>query len=426
MARPAIHAIRTVRSLIDTQEETIPPTTTRVPATAVPPRSSHRWWSLPLAAVAALVPAAVGVAALLPASLVATKEVPDAADPDVLDPVTAPFARVPASAQPVAERISFGQLEGVAALDDDRTGSFYFVTISEPSQSVLSNWVGDVEPEIDLLTREEKFGTATPAQRESISLQMMRTSSQVAQFVALQAVGYEDAEIIPGEVIVGSVLCIETSGAECIVPVPADAVIDAGDKVIEADGVALATIDDLVGALADHEPGDVVELRIERPGEDAAQTVSVELIEAPDGSGRALIGFTPFDTASVQLPFEIAIDTGKIGGPSAGLAFTLTLIDELSEGQLTGGRNVAVTGEINLDGTVGAIGGLPQKVSAVRQAGVDHFLVPATQSDETLERAREIAGDDVEIIPVATLDEALAALVDLGGDPVVPVADGGG
>ncbi|MBA3605981.1 MAG: PDZ domain-containing protein [Acidimicrobiia bacterium] len=391
----------------------------------MPPRAAQRWWSIPLAAVAAIVPAVVIAVALLPASLVATKDVPDAADPEALEVVTAPFARVPASAQAVADRISFGQLEGIAELDDDRDGSLFFVTISEPAQSLLSHWVGLVEPEIDLLTREEKFGTATPAQRQSISLQMMRTSSQVAQFVALDAVGYADAEVIPGEVIVDSVLCLEGSPGACTVPVPADAALDRGDTVIEADGVPLATIDDLVGALAGRQPGDIVELRIERPGEEAPQTVEVELIAAPDDSGRTIIGFIPFDTASVRLPFEIDIDTGKIGGPSAGLAFTLTLIDELSEGDLTGGLDVAVTGEITLDGTVGAIGGLPQKVSAVRQVGVEHFLVPATQSDETLARAREIAGDDVEIIPVATLDEALAALAELGGDPVVPVADGG-
>jgi len=79
---------------------------------------------------------------------------------------------------------------------------------------------------------------------------------------------------------------------------------------------------------------------------------------------------------------------------------------------------VAVTGTIELDGSVGAIGGLPQKASAVRQAGLDYFLVPATQSAEEVAAAREIAGDGVELIPVANVDEALAALAELGGDPL--------
>jgi PDZ domain-containing protein len=137
------------------------------------------------------------------------------------------------------------------------------------------------------------------------------------------------------------------------------------------------------------------------------------------------VGFVPFDTRAIDLPFEVDIDTGDIGGPSAGLAFTLALIDELSPGDLTGGRDVAVTGTISLDGSVGAIGGLPQKVSAVRQNGYDLFLVPASQPElddpEQLQRLEDIAQGDVEIVPVESLDDALAALAARGGDPISPV-----
>jgi PDZ domain-containing protein len=375
---------------------------------------------LPLAGLGIATLVVVAVAALLPASLVADKEVADPADPDGQVVEATPYARVPASAQRVDDRISFGQLEGVADIDENRRGDIYFVTISEPSQSLLSYWVGNVEPEIDFLTRDEKYGTATPSQRRQIGLEQMRTAEQVAQYVALQAIGFDGAELRPGDVVVAQLVCLEPDEAGCAVPAPADEVLDPGDKILRVDGVAVATVEDLVAQLADNAPGDVVELDIERP-DAAPQTVEVELIASPDDPDRTIIGFIPFDTASIELPFEIDIDTGQIGGPSAGLAFTLTLIDELSEGDLTGGTNVAVTGEIGVDGSVGAIGGLAQKVSAVRQVGVRHFLVPTAQGEEQLARAREIAGDDVEIIPVATLDEALAALERLGGDPVVPV-----
>lgn len=411
-----------VRSLIDTQHETLTPE--HLPPSGTTRRPSPRWQlaAIPLAVAAVAMPLVVAVAAFLPASLVADKNFADPVDGEPRS-VEAPYARVPASAQPVGDRVSFGALEGVAEVDDDSRGDFLFVTISEPAQSVLSHWVGENEREIVPLTYEEKFGTSTPAQRRSISLQMMRTSEQVAQFVALQAVGYQDAEIVAGEVIVGSLVCLEVEGNECTVSAPADETLDPGDRLVSAEGRPVATVDDLGAALDGRQPGDVVELEIERPGSDDALTVSVELIDAPDGSGRAIVGFTPFDTATVQLPFEINIDSGSIGGPSAGLAFTLTLIDELSEGDLAGGIDVAVTGEMGLGGEVGAIGGLPQKVAAVKQVGVDHFLVPATQTEETLAEARLVAGDEVEIIPVATLDEALAALEALGGDPIVPVDD---
>jgi PDZ domain-containing protein len=154
--------------------------------------------------------------------------------------------------------------------------------------------------------------------------------------------------------------------------------------------------------------------------------VTVELSAAPDEPDRTIVGFVPFDTRAIVLPFEVDIATGDIGGPSAGLAFTLALIDELSPGALTGPQDVAVTGTIDLNGDVGAIGGLAQKVSAVHQNGFRFFLVPASQSELTTPEGRQRLEDagrgEVEIIPVATLDEALAALEELGGDPLVPVA----
>jgi PDZ domain-containing protein len=416
--------------LIDTQDETLTPAPPPEGGTVVTPSRAHRAWAIPLTVLALLVLAAIGVAALLPASLVASKEVRDPTNPEVTVENATPYARVPRSATPVDDRVSFGELEGMAEVDEDRAGDIYFVTISEPSQSVLSWWAAggrscavvtqcSAEPAIDFLTHDEKYGTQTPSQRRGISLQMMRTSSQVAQYVALRALGYTDATIQPGDVVVADLVCLEAADdGSCVRSAPADKVLDPGDTLLRADGVPLDTVDDLIAQLQGKEPGDTIELDIDRPGS-GERTVEVELIASPDDPDRTIVGFMPFDTATVDLPFEIDIDTGAVGGPSAGLAFTLTLIDELSPGDLTGGRDVAVTGEIDLDGTVGAIGGLAQKVAAVEQVGVDYFLVPTSQGEEQLARARAIAGDDVEIIPVATLDEALAALEEIGGDPLV-------
>ena len=150
------------------------------------------------------------------------------------------------------------------------------------------------------------------------------------------------------------------------------------------------------------------------------------MIASPDEPERTIIGFLPSDTASIRLPEDIAvkIDTESIGGPSAGLAFTLTMIDELSEGDLLGGKRIAVTGTININGQVGAIGGLSSKASAVLQSGAKYFLVPTNQGEADIAKARLVVGDAVEIIPVGTLDEALAALERIGGDPIpAAVAD---
>lgn len=95
---------------------------------------------------------------------------------------------------------------------------------------------------------------------------------------------------------------------------------------------------------------------------------------SPDDPNRTIIGVWPADTRKVKLPFEVGINTDLIGGPSAGLAFTLALIDELTPGELTGGIKVAATGTIDGDETVGAIGALRQKTVAVKASGAKVFL----------------------------------------------------
>jgi PDZ domain-containing protein len=214
-------------------------------------------------------------------------------------------------------------------------------------------------------------------------------------------------------------VCLEPSedGNECVTWSPSDEVLDPGDRILAIDDEPIGTVDDLSAILEDKQPGDVVSMTIRRP-EEGELTVDVELTASPDDPDRTIVGFYPFDTASVELPFELSIDTQSIGGPSAGLAFTLTLIDELTPGELTPPGGVAVTGTMALDGAVGPIGGLRQKASAVAQTGVDTFIVPAAQGEEDIAAAKKAAGKDLEIIPVSTLDEALAALEKLGGEPL--------
>ncbi|CAN5445694.1 protease DdcP [soil metagenome] len=358
----------------------------------------------------------VAVSAALPAGLVAEK-----VNPRVGEVQPTPYARTPSSAQPVDDRVRFGQLDdelGGAVERFPASSSVYFVTVTEPQQSVLSWWVGRDEPAIEFLTDEQKFGLQTPEQRRVFALESMRSSEQVAQFVALDALGYE-VEIVPGDVLVQQLVCLEPSddGRECLRESPSAEFLEPGDRLIAADGVELEGVEDLTRVVSPKAPGDTLELRLERPQE-GELTVTVELTVSPTDPDRTIVGFVPFDTRRVVLPFEVSIDTGRIGGPSAGLAFTLALIDQLTPGDLLGGRDVAVTGTIELDGSVGAIGGLRQKASAVAQSGVEVFLVPAAQSDADIEAARRAGGDGLEVVPVASLDEALEVLASLGGAPV--------
>lgn len=398
----------------------------------LPPPS--RWWAWAGAGLGLLVIVAVAVSVLVPAAWFAETE--NRRDGAVQP---APFALVPASTESVNDRIVYGDLpDDVAVYQPD--GDVFFVTISRPQQSLLSWLIGRGETVVDPETEEDKFGQRTATQDRSISLQQMRTATQEAQYVALQAAGY-DPEITLGNVVVQEVLCRDVGDdGTCTEFFPADEQLDPADTILEADGAPLQTVEDLAAVLEGKEPGDTIDLRISRPREsDVTQSdeldVTVELSASPDDPERTIVGFVPFDTRSITLPFDVGIDTAAVGGPSAGLAFTLALIDELTEGDLTGGQDVAVTGTISLDGTVGPIGGLPQKISAVQQHGVKVFLIPASQFELGPDDPTTTDDDDVcrwsclvdagkgevVLIPVADLDEALAALELIGGDPLVPV-----
>ncbi len=130
------------------------------------------------------------------------------------------------------------------------------------------------------------------------------------------------------------------------------------------------------------------------------------------------------DLVIPELPFPVTLRTDDVGGPSAGLAFTLAIMDLLTPGELTGSQPVAVTGTMGSDGKVGAIGGIEQKVVAVERSS-EHpkvFLVPADDrcgqdggSCNYSDAVRKAAGK-LTIVPVTTLDDALAALANVGGN----------
>jgi len=381
--------------------------------------ATHRWWAIGLYGIGLSIALGLLVLSVVPSSTVARST---SAGPHEQRPT--PYARVPAQAMPVSDRLTFGDLDELDAPDDvviqrfASDGSVLFVTVSAPSQSVLSWLVGRSEPAVEFITSEQKFGVQTPAQRRVFSLEQMRTSEQVAQFVALERLGFE-VDLFPGDVLIQQLVCLEVdeTTAECLRESPSADVLEPGDQLLEIEGQVLTGVEDLTEVLSGRVPGDVVEVLIERAGV-GELTVQVELTESPSDPGRTIVGFFPFDTRRVSLPFELEIDTGRIGGPSAGLAFSLVLIDELTPGSLTGGTPVAVTGTIELDGSVGAVGGLPQKAAAASRAGAQVFLVPAAQSEADIAAAQRAGGTDLEVIAVASLDEALAVLESLGGDPV--------
>ena len=413
MARTAIQAVAMVSSLVDTQQSMVMEPGAQVRA----PNHRHLYWAIPLALVGFLAVGAVSVAAVLPSTLVARKRDCQTRDASNVCTKKGPeekvqFAIVPADAQPVEPRLS---IEGPTTYSS--TGQVLFVTVRNPELSMLEWWVGRENPAVDPKSYSDLFATETPQQQTTRGQRDMRTAKQTAEYVALHRLGL-GAKLTPGEVVIDELVCLKGSadGRKCVEYAPSDKLLDPGDTLLKVDGTSLKVVDDLAPILAKHKPGDKVQIEYERDGKPGSG--EIELIAAPEEPQRTIIGFLPSDTATVSLPDDVSItiDTESIGGPSAGLAFTLTLIDQLSEGDLLGGKRIAVTGTININAEVGPIGGLSSKASAVLQSGAKYFLVPTAQGPDDIAKARKVVGDDVEIIPVATLDEALAALQRIGGD----------
>ena len=298
-----------------------------------------------------------------------------------------------------------------------------FVTALGTKLNPLQAFMGWVDPFVNVLTCEERFGDCNPTQSREVQLGAMANAKEIAAYVALSYLGF-DATFQEGPAQVAGfdpAVCPQDAPKQraCKVLAVGDVItsIDVGDGPTEVD-----VISKLSEALKNAKAGDiatltVTPLTIDGPG--TPKSVEVELIQSPDDAERTLIGFSARDTRTVQLPFNVNFDTDEIGGPSAGLSFALALIDNLTKGEMVPTQGVAVTGTIQDDGTVGAIGALVQKAIAVQKSGAKAFLVPAAQGPDDIAAAQAAVGDAVEIIPVDTLQEALAALIRLGGDKVV-------
>jgi len=237
-------------------------------------------------------------------------------------------------------------------------------------------------------------GVSDQAARQA-DLRAMQVSQQIAAAVALRHLGYH-VVAKPSGVIV----------AELEAGSNAERVLRPQDVIVAVNGVRTPTIAKLRSVLAPVHAGDVVTLRVRRGTQ--LLTVRVKTIPSPVEKGRAIVGFAPDQAANIKLPINVQIDAGNVGGPSAGLAFTLQVLEELGH-DVTHGYTVAATGEIELNGAVTPIGGVRQKIFGVRAAGAQVFLVPAGDNAAI---ARRYAGN-VRVIAVSSFAQALRALAKL-------------
>jgi PDZ domain-containing protein len=199
---------------------------------------------------------------------------------------------------------------------------------------------------------------------------------------------------------------------------PANGKLEVGDVITAVDGQPVTLAEQVGPAVRGRPPGQPVTFTVDRNGAPVQVTVGTRAAEGGACPGRPQIGVaTRTRDEKFDFPVDVKIDTGKISGPSAGLAFTLTIIDELTPGDLTDAKKVAVTGTIDPGGAVGPIGGVEQKAVTADRAGAKLFLVPMAE----LKDARARAGD-MKVVGIRTLDDALDELTKFGGEVSVPPA----
>jgi Lon-like protease len=286
-------------------------------------------------------------------------------------------------------------------------GELRLTTVAVDSQLGFMDWVrARLSPMIDTVARSVLFpeGTTTEDVAEQNRLLMARSQLD-ATIAGLVAAGFDADALYAGARIV-EIVDGAADGAEALAQ---------DDVIVAVDGDPMRTADDVVQAMGERRPGDTVTLTL-------ADGRQADLVAAthPEHDDRAFLGLLL--VAALDLPFEIDIDAGNIGGPSAGLMFALGIADLLGPDDLTGGMTIAGTGTITVDGEVGAVGGIRQKVSAATRPTDDDlepatvFLVPVGNLADA--RTATVFGE-ILLVPVETIDDALTALADLrrGVDP---------
>jgi PDZ domain-containing protein len=260
----------------------------------------------------------------------------------------------------------------------------------------------------------------------------MSVSKQSAEFAALTALGWKIASIPNGAII----YAVQYPSSAW------DAGLRVADLITGVDGQKVTSVCSFVRKIHLLPVGTRLSISVERASVtptgtinlSAPGTMKVRTVTTPHGVNDDFLGCAgltgvPASVIGVGLessvddhfPGRISIDTADIGGPSAGLAMTLTLINELSSGSLTGGHAVAATGTISPNGQVGDVGGVAEKTIAVENAGASVFIVPKVE----VATAEGASNGHLRIIGVTTLRQALAALKRLGGTTPVPLTTPG-
>jgi Lon-like protease len=309
----------------------------------------------------------------------------------LIAPSSGTYIFLPDRAKPVEPLV---EVEGAKA--GNHPGGIYFVDVVVRRATWMERLFPSIREGSTLVPAHalNPTGITDDARRQS-SLRQMTRSQSIAAAVALRELGYDVETTSTGALITGI-------GADT----PAAGKLQAADVIVAVDGERVRTPAELRRLLRRGSPGQRVALSVRRGRK--LEKIELTTTADPRERTRPIIGVLVEQAATIDLPISVRIDTDNVGGPSAGLAFALAVMEELGR-DVDGGYKVAVTGELQLDGDVSPVGGVRQKAIGAERAGVDVFVVPV---GENAEEARKQA-ENLRIIPVRSFQQALQELATL-------------
>lgn len=280
----------------------------------------------------------------------------------------------------------------------DIEGSFLLTAVGSQRATVWDYiYVNLFQPEgyeLEILSEQLPEGIDMDKYLNMMS-DLMEESKMTAEAVALRKLGYE--------------VKVQGEGVEIIEVLEASNAADQlqnGDIIKQIDGQKVEIASEAVEIIRNRKVGDQVSLEVIRNNERLSYTV--ETIELPESPGQASIGILiGTKNLDYQFPIEVSYDTGNIVGPSAGGMFALEIYNQMVKEDITAGKRIAGTGTINLEGEIGRIDGIVQKIIAAENAEADIFILP----QENYEQAQTIE-TNLQLVPVETFDDAINFLQD--------------
>ncbi len=283
------------------------------------------------------------------------------------------------------------QIDGIPTYDT--TGEIRMTTVNQTradaALSLPEALFDYVMPQRDVLPRDLVYAPGKSASQVAVDEKTMMSTAQFDAIVAALRAAGQPVQELP------MVTAVRVSG-------PSNDKLQPGDLILMVDNVEVTSSDDVVARIKDKGVGQKVVLQVQR--QNARLSVTIDTVGSSSDGRVATIGVSVGTGYSYAPSIKLNIDP-SVGGGSGGLMMALAIYDKITPGDLLGGRVIAGTGTITATGTVGAIGGIQEKIAGAEAAGATVFFVPADNCQDTVG-----VTSSMTLVKVSTLKDAIAAL----------------